>query len=875
MAKASALEVSQDDAGTEMNGEATQNESTLLSLQPGDLSSQPRPEASLDSPGKSFGERNPRNSCFIWNVRHLKCLNHGPRDGDSDELEDKVDVEFEELAQLLAKSRTYNLDTAATRTNATWSLYKGSYKVHSRSFPFEVLYINSRATKESLGRALAQIKPGATQVVYASSLEKRIRGLSHILAPYGDNAATPRDYLASFLKDELETYRQKLLAATPEFYIEPNIETPSLVNKKIPNPLVSLLKGDLTSTELESGVLGVLLAEAGQGKTFMTEYLAANLANSSIIPIYIRSAQWSSMSVDDLRSPEKTITNAFRFYGSPIGWAEGCEEEFLRVTLRAGLFCIIFDGFDEYVLRNQGKVQAVEVLSALKDLARSAGARILMTSRTAFWATDVSNSDNDDNSSLGVLTYKILPFDQSKGRLYFTKRFGETKKKAIESASNLYGLLLKKNSDLAGRGFVLNLVADLIDRSGSSSVTPDLATNVAWWLLEQICERERLRQQLPITSAQQLEALQVFVAEESKGLPASQENLEMALSAAADLRDDERRTCVSKLRSHPLIDVSGEKWEVRQEQVRYLLLARYLERLAFSSDGRGELTQFVRGTRLEPASSEQVADALLELVSDGRDAERALTDVKGIVSTILEASADVGEGHNGRRLGMAIALAATDRFRGKTETAASRTRLLLELIRSQSFVSLPIFGTLNRFDFNGVVFDRCKLDRVTFVSCTFDGATIFKECRFDGVRAIRSAAFGMCNFQACSMDSESSDSVRNEQISSGKRAYSRDDLKADMASVVDKFVSRGGRGLKSVTEARLRDGGIGGSRHKDAILQELMHGVLELHEISGITEKGIHIDPRATKSLQFFAENNVFTGALADAFERIAKKIKI
>jgi hypothetical protein len=68
---------------------------------------------------------------------------------------------------------------------------------------------------------------------------------------------------------------------------------------------------------------------------------------------------------------------------------EGHEEEFLKITLGIDLFRIVFDGFDEFVLRNRGEVRPMEVLETLASLARETGSRIVITSRNSFWNTNM------------------------------------------------------------------------------------------------------------------------------------------------------------------------------------------------------------------------------------------------------------------------------------------------------------------------------------------------------------------------------------------------------------------------------------------------------------------------------------------------------
>ncbi len=89
----------------------------------------------------------------------------------------------------------------------------------------------------------------------------------------------------------------------------------------------------------------------------MSRHLVAVLAGSKVaLPLMVDSSQWHTLPLEDQLSLPKTITHSFRHFNATIGWLEGHEDEFLRTTLKADIFRIIFDGFDEYILRNRGVV---------------------------------------------------------------------------------------------------------------------------------------------------------------------------------------------------------------------------------------------------------------------------------------------------------------------------------------------------------------------------------------------------------------------------------------------------------------------------------------------------------------------------------------
>ncbi|MBI2203381.1 MAG: hypothetical protein HYU41_05960 [Candidatus Rokubacteria bacterium] len=243
-------------------------------------------------------------------------------------------LDFPEIADLLINnhSRTTNIDTAAVAHDpGNWALYAGHYRVHTSAYPFRVLYLHSKATIDSLQAvATSHFRPGETQVVYAPSLDQRHREHHRLFARRANGFWTTKDYLASFIKDELDTYIAKLRALAPPFYIDPRIETPSGFKRTRPNPLMSLLVDPDPGIGVREGMLGILLAEPGQGKTYMSLGLVSALSQQNIIPIYINSSQWLSMPREDWSSLWKTIIHSFRHFEAPIGWLEGQEDKFLH-----------------------------------------------------------------------------------------------------------------------------------------------------------------------------------------------------------------------------------------------------------------------------------------------------------------------------------------------------------------------------------------------------------------------------------------------------------------------------------------------------------------------------------------------------------------
>ena len=242
-----------------------------------------------------------------------------------------------------------------------------------------------------------------------------------------DAVLNTREYLLSFLKTDLAKYQSELSKIKPTDYIQPRVRTPSGFIKKLPDPLESALVRDDREDEERTSAprgIGVLLAEPGQGKTYTTQHLATKLLlKEKIIPLYINSTQWSTIRKHDMKSVSKILSHCFHHFSSPVNWMAGNETEFIRVTLKAGVFAVIFDGFDEYALWDKHAVYPQDTLDALNDIAAETGGRILVTSRTSFWHSSFAKSNPS-----GVDIFELLPFDAQHARNYFTARLSRPRR---------------------------------------------------------------------------------------------------------------------------------------------------------------------------------------------------------------------------------------------------------------------------------------------------------------------------------------------------------------------------------------------------------------------------------------------------------------
>ena len=784
-------------------------------------------------------------------------------------------LDFREMASLINYSRTTTIDLEPLKAaSGRWAFHRGEHRVHTSVYPFGVLYLQSTATLDDMKTAIKAVDNlRNTDILYPPSL-RRPTEFTGIFAK-AKGRWTTREYLVSFIKDELDTYLKRLAALAPQFYIDPRVETPSGVPIKIPNPLLSFLRDpDSTSSPL-SGKLAILLAEPGQGKTYTSRYLVSTLARSAstTLPLMVDSSQWHTLSVEHQKSLPKTIAHSFDHFDATIGWLHGHEEEFLQATLKADIFRIVFDGFDEYILHNRGAVRPIEVLEALEQLASQTGARIVITSRTAFWETNIPEAELQGFLERSrSLIYLLQPFNLEQAKHYFSDRLKN--KRQADYATETYRVLSQDSRSLVGRGFVLSLLADLAERTVGPVEAYGGEKYPLLWLMGALCEREVLRQQLPFTSAEQIQILRTLAIEGATGAVSNTELLELTIMEVRPTLDATSvASAIEKLKSHPLVEYKKHEavWAFRQEQIRIMLIAEEMIKwLPAQVDG------FMQKATLDAAARQDVGSAIVDLLHKEYPADVALEHLSKICQALSSPlAASLPRTKDGRRLAATIALIAVDRLIPSGSSHLDRAAFLLQICGGTVVEALDFSGTIARCDLRGVVFKRCRFEHSTWANCKFDSKTTFTECEFlGGNPPVHCEGLGSALLDECTLDPEAEAMINGVRVKENRKKYSVDELKSDVSSVLGKFVIKGGVGLKTINELHLNRGTIGTSRHRDQIMEELVSTILESHKISGGIV-GYNIRAEAVEAVKFYAANNVFTGPIREAFDRLRLRLSL
>lgn len=800
-------------------------------------------------------------------------------------------LRFEEVAALINHSRITEIDLNPVKQEiGKWALYHGVNKVPHFKYDFYVLYLYSDLTRDTAyNAAKALIDPATTQIVHASSVRKtNLDELQKHIRGSVAGIRETKNYLLSFVQDQLGKYSQKLQELKPKYFVDPAYETPSGLKRRYPNPVMSFLND--TMSEISGGSLGVLLAEPGQGKTYTTQYLATELHKHDIIPIYIHSPQWFEMKEGDLTSVWKTITHSFKFFESPIDWIDGSEREFLDVTLKAGLFRIIFDGFDEYILWNAGKIDANEIYRNLIELAIVSESRILLTSRTSFWQSNISD-DVSSSAKPHSYIYRILPFDHNHARNYFHQRFPNNER-ATTRAIAVYDRVKKANSEatktnLAGRGFILNLIADLSSTEASLS-TEKTELSTLRWIMEALCQREMKRQKLPINAKEQLQILRLFVEEVSCGSRPTSQTLRDIITVCADNLTDtqisslvgEGKSKYGSLQDHALIQrITGrDEWEFKHEQIYFNLLAEQI--ISYARDKSYEsLRGFFDRLRVTGSLLDDLATSMVEQICAPYEAEGIRNKALDIIDALLKCCSPVGKSAEQNRnelvLATTIAFNTLNQLCPIGKERIERTDEFIRCFPERQLANLQFRGTISNMDFGHVSFVNCRFDNVIWANCRFSEKTVFEKCSFLGGKIVHCELFGKVQFRKSFFDSSSEAIVNAEKISVGEKEYTRDTVRKDMTNVLDKFFIRDGVGLKTVHEDNLARGLIGKSIHKDTIIEIMSKRILEKHAVSSISGHAFKIQDGAKDSVLNYINNGVFTGVLSEAYGEICKKLKL
>lgn len=754
-------------------------------------------------------------------------------------------ITFKDVANLVNRisGTQININFPAHIEPDQFIVYPGSVTTSGISFNFEILYLYSDITKDGARLARTWINrkkdKSRIRVVHAPSVTNSI---IEDMENSSIRCISLADYFLSFISAQTEIYLSKIKELPHDNYIEPQIETPVGIVRKAPNPVLSALTD---STEVK-GLVAVLLGEPGQGKTHMSKFLTAELAKRNhLIPVYVHSEQWWKMPVEDLSSIWKTIVTSFRYFNAPIGWAEGIEKEFVSVALKLGVFVLIFDGFDEFVHWNRGTIDPRESIQELINLAEETGTKLCITSRTSFWRAEISEASESADlvGKNRLFEYTIEPFDVNHAKNYFSKRF-PSNIELVTASNRLFSLLKQDSSNdvmsFVGRGFFLSLVADLIFRGFSAEKIGTEGQTRLQWIMNALCQREQVRQKLPLDASSQLAVLREFSVLTARGEKRNSETLKMVLQINGELEAsqvDELVRNPAKLKDHPLINFNRNKdaWIFTQDQIEYVLLAEQILDLCFNPQASEELSLLLNDVEFTKTLKTEVATTMVQQIFESkRGAE--LEFCKDIISKISALpQSNITDTPTGCfQFAGTLALLAAGRAYSKGTDRTERTGALLNLLPQGQLIGVQFVGTMSGLDLRDLTISNCHFDTVTFANCRFSITTKFENCRFTDLRVSNCEYFGQVMWSKSNkFDDSSRKLVAAELVTAGKKGYGVDNLDADLDCLIRKFLQRETSGFKGVEERNLSRGLIAHSMHKNHVIDSFKRQCLESRPVAG------------------------------------------
>ena len=166
-----------------------------------------------------------------------------------------------------------------------------------------------------------------------------------------------------------------------------------------------------------AGTVLVLRAPAAVGKTTLLRIVVQRLLKSKdqyrAIPIFIESAHWSQLRLESVSGLWEVVRNSLMRFAPDLVMSKSLFE----AALKTGNIVFIFDGLDELCGRRDVSISAVDIVDELASIARGTNARILLSTRTAYWDSEIARTWEN------VSKLDLAPFNRQQALSYFERRF--------------------------------------------------------------------------------------------------------------------------------------------------------------------------------------------------------------------------------------------------------------------------------------------------------------------------------------------------------------------------------------------------------------------------------------------------------------------
>ncbi|MFZ2124558.1 MAG: NACHT domain-containing protein [Rhodoferax sp.] len=744
------------------------------------------------------------------------------------------------------------------------------------------LYLNSRcnwseATSTNLSNWAASCDSKGYQVVTApsSALSSDLDRVARVFR--ATKAQTTRGLLLDSFGRQLSL---GINGQSPnEYFIDPDLELPD--GKSVANAsshLAQWLTDRPTKNSTEHPI-AVLVADGGVGKTTLARVLCERLSSrgDNAYPVLVESAMWRDVVQSNLQLKviiERSITNRYENASRLAS-----SEDTFRALFRAGVFVLIFDGFDELCVHPGSTITPKQILEELTELSKieedGFQSRIIITTRESYWQ---SISTEIDTTQLEI--FKLRGFDNEKKKSYFQKRLKTSAGRdlAFRLAKQVGGAIYKNSSpelDTADRPsgvpFILDLIARYIEDNAEVQVVNPYEADPLANLLEGICRRENVRQRLGIDPYKQLELFEELFREYEDKI--TQSDLEIYAEIFCNVRDKET---VNRLTNHVFFVNAGPSLlAARYEVLRVYFVARFLSNGLTNSNGNESRKKIANLLAAQSAGHTQVIEALVTQLQR-HPRERLIDAIKQAYEIVAEQKTSSERVSSGIALSH-IVMALIE----SQKTRADRTQELAALFginltgNGFLFRGMSFSGTIGNLDLSNVTFQNCYFLNVSFNKCKFSQRSIFMNCEFNG-----SLAFTGCE-SAGDLQIADGSVLSKEAEYEFSLVHSGTARREVRISLAEDAAVRALRRFKSefgfvVSQARRMTNGFRpGNPYNEKIWDALLSaGIVERHRIAGVTEGGLNIrvDKEVRREVSDFLDNGVLGGTLRGVISSVVDR---
>jgi NACHT domain len=756
------------------------------------------------------------------------------------------------------------LDTAPLEKSEHWEFYKVRYQTPAGSLVANYLSLAydcplQEASQKNLNRwrDLAGPTSSYTAIITANSpLGADVAKITKLFR--ARSTTTSRDLL---YQNVLSVFMPRLGLSNPgEYFIEPDI---ALVGGQT-RPALPYIVSDLLAARSfgpDQVCADVLVAPAGLGKTTLARAIASGISNSRqqrAIPVLVESAQWQNLI--NLTLPNILNAAILQLIPEAVGLTN---QKLFQLLVRERLLIPIFDGFDELCLHPNSHYNPTTLITELLELVGDTGARIFITTRETFWETyGIGNAGGK------IRRINLQGFSNDQRMRFFKKRLKSTEERDIanrvarEVGERIYenevGRKELQAERASGVPLLLELVALYVDGNPSATFAP-ASRDPLGPLLERMCERENVRQQLNISAESQMQIFEELFRDSSDDI--SRSDLAFYVQYT---EPDVTKDILLRFESHAFFS-PGNDVRARFESLKVYFIARWLANRLENAIEKASTESSI--TELLEKSASGDTDVFDFLVDRFLSMER--TTARAAITHALQMTRP--RPRSDGAISALFHLAQRLAHRGDN-TKIGRTSQLFEFLGIANPVGhISIFGQISSLDLSGIKFTNSFFKDSEFYNCTFSDSTVFETCRFEGELAfVNCKLAGSVSLINCELSENAEREWDRQAGRASKSIISEKSAREALRDILRRFI--GPFGFSTIKDADKNSGVIKRNPCGETAWEELLKAkIIDRHPISGVPGGGLHV--LETAEVRHEVRSFLDNAALGPRLQRIIESI--